>query len=57
MRMLFFGLDHVKKRSSKNLLVVRSLLEKWATMTENICHPTPLMTEFPFVIVAHLTNL
>ena len=34
-----------------------ALLEKWATMTENICHPTPLMIEFPSVIVAPVINL
>ncbi|KAL9453443.1 hypothetical protein AB3S75_009115 [Citrus x aurantiifolia] len=37
--------------------VTPTLLEKWATMTENICHPTLFMTEFLSVIVAPLTNL
>ena len=33
-----------------------TLLEKWVTITENTCHPTPLMTEFLCVIVARVIN-
>ena len=34
-----------------------ALLEKWATMTENICHPILFITKFLSFIVAPLTNL
>lgn len=36
--------------------VDKYLLEKWANMTENICHLTSLITEFLFVIVALVIN-
>ena len=49
--------ESLQMRKAESIFLLFSLLEKWATMTENICHPTLFMTEFLSVIVAPLTNL